>query len=227
MLSRKAKETFYKVTGPFMWINGLIYRAFRTPKGGVLKAHLGPGRNRYIEGWINIDANMFTGKCDLWADLRNPLPFPDNSVDAIYSHHMIEHLPDIEAHLKDVFRCLKPGGTYRVGGPNGDSAIAKFVANDDPAWFSDFPDKRKSIGGRLENFIFCRGEHLTILTQSFLEELLDEAGFIPVHSCEVARVTTRSDLFDDCLAMEDESDYQMPHTLILEGGKPGSLEESH
>jgi hypothetical protein len=45
------------------------------------------------------------------------------------------------------------------------------------AWFSDFPDSRSSIGGRFENFVFCRQEHLTILTPSFLEEIATEAGF--------------------------------------------------
>jgi hypothetical protein len=54
----------------------------------------------------------------------------------------------------------------RVGGPNGDSAIRKFQKND-AAWFSDFPDKRRSIGGKFANFILCRGEHLTILTSSY------------------------------------------------------------
>ena len=163
MLSRKAKETFYIVAGPLMKINGLIYRFFRAPTDGELKVHLGPGQKNYLDGWINIDANMFTGKCDLWADLRNPLPFHAGTVDAFYSHHMIEHLPDIQFHLSEVFRCLKPGGIYRVGGPNGDAAISKFMEKD-LSWFSNFPDERKTIGGRFENFIFCRGEHLTNLT---------------------------------------------------------------
>lgn len=148
MLSRKAKQAFYIGAGPLMKLNGAIYKAFRAPKDGRLRVHLGPGRRNYIDGWINVDANMFTGKCDVWADLRNPLPFPDESVEAFYSHHMIEHLPDVKKHLQDAFRCLKPGGVYRIGGPNGDSAIKKFV-EDDKSWFSDFPDKRESIGGGL------------------------------------------------------------------------------
>ena len=64
----------------------------------------------------------------MWADLNNKLPFHDNSVDAFYSHHMIEHLPDIQFHLREVYRCLKPEGVYRVGGPNGDSAIINISA---------------------------------------------------------------------------------------------------
>jgi SAM-dependent methyltransferase len=174
-----------------------------------------------MPGWINIDANMFSGKCDVWADLRYPLPFHDSTVDAAYSHHMIEHPPNLAAHFSDVYRCLKPGATYRVGGPDGDSAIKKFVEGD-KNWFGDWPDKRSSIGGRFENFIFCRREHLTILTQSFLEELLSDAGFTNIRKCMPTRHTHKPEMFQDCLAMEHETDFESPHTLIIEADKPAN-----
>ncbi len=41
----------------------------------------------------------------------------------------------------------------------------------------------KSIGGRFENFIVCRQEHLTILSYSFLNELMSEAGFVNIRTC--------------------------------------------
>ena len=141
-----------------------------------LRLHLGPGQERYIPGWVNIDANMFTGKCDVWADLRNPLPYQNGTTTAVYSHHVIEHLPNIEAHFEDVYRVLKPGGVYRVGGPSGDSAIKKFLEGDH-SWFGDWPDKYESIGGRMVNFLLCRNEHLTILTESLLREIGQRAGF--------------------------------------------------
>lgn len=219
MLSRKAKARFYSFAGPLMKINGLIYYHLRAPKQGKLKVHLGPGQTKYIDGWINVDANMFTGKCDVWVDLRNPLPFHSGTIDAIYSHHMIEHLPDIQIHLQEVFRCLKPGGVYRVAGPSGDSAIAKFTAND-KQWFDDYPDKRESIGGRFENFIFCRQEHLTILTYSFLEELMTNTGFTGLSLCKPVKETNYPELFQECLLKEQESDFEMPHTLVVEGVKP-------
>lgn len=111
MLSRAAKSYFYLVAGPLMTINALAYRYFRSPtSSGSARVHLGPGQKKYIKGWVNVDANMFTGKCDIWADLRNPLPFRDSTIDATYSHHMIEHLPNMARHFRDVYRCLKPGG---------------------------------------------------------------------------------------------------------------------
>jgi predicted SAM-dependent methyltransferase len=218
MISRKAKAAFYLLAGPLMKMNAVLYRYFRAPKDGTLRVHLGPGQERYIIGWINVDANMFTAKCDVWANLEEPLPFHDATVDAIYSHHLIEHLDNVDFHFREVFRCLKPGGIYRVGCPNGDSAIQKFMERDE-AWFSDFPDKRNSIGGRLENFIFCRGEHRTILTVSYLEELMSNNGFTNICTCLPIRDTKAPELFRDCLAVEYESDFDVPHTLIIEGVK--------
>ena len=220
MLSRFIKASFYKVAGPLMWLNGSVYRAFRAPRSGAPKVHLGPGQKNYLAGWINVDANIFTAKCDVWADLRNPLPFADSTVQAFYSHHVIEHLPDLESHLAEVFRCLKPGGIYRVGGPHGDNAMRKFADNE-LDWFGDFPDKRRSIGGRLANFIFCRNEHLTLLTRSFLEELLTDAGFDDIRPCLPITQTYAPELIDaGVLEKEFESTPDTPHTLIVEARKP-------
>jgi SAM-dependent methyltransferase len=219
MLNRNVKAAYFTVAGPIMSANGRLYRRFRAPKAGDLKVHLGPGQTNYLEGWINVDANIVTAKCDVWADLRNPLPFHDGTVAAMYSHHVVEHLPNIVTHFKDAFRCLKSGGVYRVGGPNGDSAIAKFHEKD-LNWFGDFPYKRRSIGGRFENFLLCGREHLSILTASYLEELLTDAGFTDVKTCLPIKQTHHPELFQSCLEKEWESDFEAPHTLLVEAVKP-------
>jgi len=219
MLTRRMKAAYYVVAWPAMLLSGVVYKALRAPRSGKLRVHLGPGQKTYLAGWINVDANAFTAKCDVWADLRNPLPFWDETVEAMYSHHVIEHLPDLRSHMHDVFRCLAPGGIYRLGVPNGDSAIAMFTAGRSD-WFGDFPDKRRSVGGRFENFIFCRGEHLTVLTESYLRELLEDAGFVEIRSCVPTRETGRVDLFSDCLSTEWENDFEHPRTLLMEASKP-------
>lgn len=223
MISRKLKATFYSLMSPLMTVNGWAYKNFRSPAPGNSKqilVHLGPGQRNYLSGWINVDANFLTAKIDVWADLRNTLPFRDNSVDLFYSHHVIEHLPDLPFHFAEMYRCLKPGGCIRIGGPNGDSAIKKFVEND-TSWFSDFPDKRNTIGGRFENFIFCRQEHLTILTYSFLDELLSATGFVQLAKCIPSRETGFPDkITAEVLTKEAESDFETPHTLLVECYKP-------
>lgn len=222
MLARRTKQVFYILAGPLMRANSVFYRSVLSPRpgDGVVKVQLGPGQRNYLPGWVNVDANIFTGKCDVWADLRNRLPFRDGTVDAIYSHHVIEHLPDLAFHFAELFRCLKPGGIFRVGGPNGDSAMRKYLEGD-ADWFIEYPDRRTSLGGRFENFIFCRQEHLTILTYSWLQELASGAGFAEIHGCRPGAETHHPRLIDaDVLAMEPESTPECPHTLIIEGKKP-------
>jgi hypothetical protein len=120
-----------------------------------------------------------------------------------------------------MFRCLKPNGIIRVGGPNGDSAARKLIEGD-AAWFSDFPVKRNSVGGRYANFIMCKGEHLTILTFSYLMELTSTAGFVDIRQCQPILETFHANLIDSTvLNHEDESTPAMPHTLIIEAVKPG------
>lgn len=217
MISRGLKDFYYKISSPFLYINGGIFKYFRAPSSGTVRVQLGPGQRNYLKNWLNLDANIFT-KIDVAVDLRHKLPFKDNSVDCFYSFHVIEHLPDLHKHFTEAKRCLKPGGIYRFGGPNGDSAINRFAAGD-TKWFSDFPVKRTSIGGRFENFIFCKGEHLTILLESYLKEVLADVGFKEVRVGVPVKTTSSPELFNDCLAIEYEDNFEYPHSIVLEAVK--------
>lgn len=214
MIARKTKQAYYLSMAVPLKLSGWVYRTFGAPTSGIVKVHLGPGKRNYLDGWINVDANIFTAQIDVWADLRNKLPFRSDSVDVFYSHHVIEHLPDqlLPFHLKELFRRLKPGGCIRLGGPNGDSAAAKLVEGD-TEWFSDLPDARESVGGRFANFLLCKGEHFTILTASYMNELLSHAGFTNITSCEPANGTDHGRLIDDALLrleFETTPGYRIP-----------------
>ena len=77
------------------------------------------------------DFDLFYQQHDIWADISSRLPFRTGSVDAFYSYHVIEHLPDqaLPFHFAEMFRCLRNGRVIRVGGPHGDSAVRKFQEN--------------------------------------------------------------------------------------------------
>ena len=228
MISRETKALYYAVMRIPMRLSGLVYWAVRAPKRGnktTIKVQLGPGQKNYLDGWINLDANFLTAKCDVWANLENPLPFRNDSVDVFYSHHVIEHLPDRKLvwHFREMFRCLKRGGMVRAGGPNGDMAIRKYLEGDEK-WFGNFPDRHARIGGKLKNFIFCRNEHLTILTPSYLREIAEAAGFERISVCTPGRSTTNADLIEErLLEFETWSSPTEPHTLLIECYKPSNL----
>lgn len=82
-----------------------------------IRLHLACGPN-VVDGWENID--ILKGEGIIHHDLRQPLPYKDNSVDVIFHEHFIEHLTKVEAEafLKDCHRILKKGGAMRLGWPD-------------------------------------------------------------------------------------------------------------
>ena len=81
------------------------------------KLHLGCG-SVYKQGWINIDIDSEVA--DLKHDLREPLPFEDESIDFIFAEHFIEHLAQADAKklLLECFRVLKRNGVLRLTTPS-------------------------------------------------------------------------------------------------------------
>jgi len=130
---------------------------------------------------INVDGNLFRKK-DIWLDVTLGLPFQDNSVQGIYSSHLLEHLsvPEVRCLLAECYRALKPGRPLRLVVPSLEYAIQAYVEHK-PAALPDWPDEYRSIGGRFNNLMLCRNQHATLLDFTFLEELLKNAGFSLVY----------------------------------------------
>lgn len=64
----------------------------------------------------------------LFYDLRNGVPFADNSLDAVYASHFLEHLKESDGlHLlADAHRALKRRGILRILVPDLDEAFAMY-----------------------------------------------------------------------------------------------------
>jgi len=58
----------------------------------------------------------------LFFDLRNGVPFPDNSLDIVFTSHTLEHLKEADGmkFISDCYRSLKQGGLLRILVPDLD-----------------------------------------------------------------------------------------------------------
>jgi len=215
---QRLKNIYYLTIGWLTVGNYLWRRAFpKIPQHERIILHLGCGRN-YIRkpGFINIDGNLFQPK-NLWLDITIGLPFPSNSIDAIFASHVLEHLNEKQVRrvLGESYRVLKPGGGVRFITPHLGKAIEAYVRGD-MAFFDDWPDLRNSIGGRFNNYLLCRDQHRLMFDFGFLKELLVGAGF--ESCCEVS--FRESKIFEVCELKEIQKGASEDHrSLFVEAFK--------
>ena len=108
----------------------------------------------------------------LTADLKSPLAMekmdisdihhPDNTFDAIYCSHVLEHVPDDRRAIAEFFRVLKPGGWAILNVP-----IFGQVTVEDPT-IADPAERRRRFGQ--EDHVRCYGA-------DYIERLA-EVGFL-------------------------------------------------
>ena len=93
------------------------------------KLHLGCGSKRF-PGWLNAD--RFKADADIYLNACRRYPFADNTFRAVYTEHMLEHIPVdyVPGLLSEVHRILQPGGMFRVTVPDLDIYVEKYTAQD-------------------------------------------------------------------------------------------------
>lgn len=99
---------------------------------GMRNLHLGCGTN-IIRSFVNID---IAGSCELKWDVRAGIPFPDGSVDFIFSEHFLEHVDfDHSARfiMKECCRVLCAGGQVIIGVPDVELPLAAYARDDKAA----------------------------------------------------------------------------------------------
>ena len=168
--------------------------------GSLIRLHLG-AFNCAIPGWVNTDitphlwiarvpfaARVFhqLGKMTdaryrehlagqfrtlKYLDLTKPLPYPNESVEAVFSSHVFEHLffDEVEKLIREIHRVLIPSGICRVVVPD----LEKIVRLFDPEHPSRFLEEIYEVGGRSG----VKNAHHCGFTGRSLVKLFDAAGF--------------------------------------------------
>jgi predicted SAM-dependent methyltransferase len=153
------------------------------------------------KGWITIDSAR---DADLTLDLSKRLPFPDRSVDRLYSSHALDHLryEDTVGLLRESYRILKDGGTLDLCVPDAAFYLEAYCSN------QAFDVKRFCIYefalhycSRIDlvNYIaYMGGMHKYMYDKENLVALLTSIGF--------QKVTLRD--FDSGLDVQEPDDHR-------------------
>jgi predicted SAM-dependent methyltransferase len=159
-------------------------------KDKTIKLNVGCGTD-YKKGWVNIDNNSDNNikKLDLNWDLRNRLPFDDNSATFIYSEHFFEHLTPEEAHttIQDLMRTLKPNGVMRIAMPDLQVVVDTYIhvpLDKDPVINNYGMDFIKTRAEWI-NMSFSWWGHKWLYDWEELQRRLKDAGYTKVMRCHI------------------------------------------
>ena len=102
---------------------------------GLRKINLGSYINMFYYQWENIDILDLKKFAELnhynfkQLDIREPLPYDENTIDLIFTSHTLEHLTDREALqlLEECNRILKPGGLIRIAVPDSRKLAEEYI----------------------------------------------------------------------------------------------------
>ena len=137
-----------------------------------LYIQLGCGINR-LPGWMNLDMPVF--------DITKPLPWNDQSIDALFLEHVIEHIPSNQAYafMKEAWRTLKPGGILRLSFPD----LLRIARESTPQYIRFLQSHGwgdGSPGSALASIVTKHG-HKAIWTKDTMLAILRSIGF---EACE-------------------------------------------
>lgn len=147
-------------------------------QGDDIRLEIGAGRRR--RGWYTLDRNL---DCDICWDLKDGIPFPDESVQCIYASHVLEHFahPELIELLRDCRRTLKPNGWLSVCVPSAEPYISAY-ANDVVLDEQQFLRYQSAYYGESSidyiNYIaYMDGQHRYMFDETNLVGVLQRAGF--------------------------------------------------
>lgn len=121
---------------------------------------------------------------DVKADICN-LPFEDNSYDLILCNHVLEHIPDDQQAMRELYRILKPGGMGIFQIPQDLSRTETFEDNS----ITD-PKERAAIFGQYD--------HVRVYGVDYFDKLR-QVGF-KVNEVDYTSILTKEEVDRYCLA---------------------------
>ncbi|WP_030059720.1 MULTISPECIES: class I SAM-dependent methyltransferase [Streptomyces] len=125
-----ARQSIYRWQRPQYDLPGIVVEELVGTRGIVLDVGCGNGKfvSRLHKDRPDLRAVGMDISAGILADVAKPvlvadaqaLPFADGSADAVLALHMLYHVGDIEAAIKELARALRPGGVL-IASTNSDT----------------------------------------------------------------------------------------------------------
>jgi predicted SAM-dependent methyltransferase len=174
----------------FKWSSASKIEKYFSEKS-VRKVQVGSGDYR-LQGWLNTDIEPDIDT--IYMDATERFPFPDASIDYIFSEQMIEHIPYSEGivMLKECFRVLKHGGKVRTATPDLSRYIELFEApqseqakqfiREKMKYHSWIPTRSPEV--MIINMQMREWGHAFLYDKATLREIHEKAGFKLISECK-------------------------------------------
>jgi len=118
-----------------------------------------------------------------WADATKQIPLPDQSVEVLYTSHMVEHLDRtaVRRFLREACRVLAPNGIIRIVIPDLRKLVDQYIAEGNADVFMErtlltLPRSRHLLD-RLKHLVVGDRHHLWMYDGPSMCRLLSAAGF--------------------------------------------------
>jgi len=141
----------------------------------------------YAQGWVNVDVwESDTTKPDVVVKPGQPYPFDDNTFDAAYLGHVIEHIPwnDVPKFLTDISRVVKPNAPILVVGPDVYKTIKRWKDGQEPFWMIESVLEHMDMNWQPERTHewWDGAHHHWNCHEQRVEKLLDKCGFLNIRN---------------------------------------------
>lgn len=148
-----------------------------------------------------------------FADATKKIPLKDNSVECVYTSHMIEHLsrPGVTLFLNEVHRILKDGGILRISVPDLKIVTENYLSEGDANKFMEklFVEAPpiNSLKEKLQLFFIGYRHHQWMYDGKSLSNLIKNLGFKNVKVCKKGETSIKNINGSNLFERSDESVY--------------------
>jgi SAM-dependent methyltransferase len=159
---------------------------------GMFRLNAGCGTH-YADGWTNTDCWVSeTTRPDVRVTECEPYPFPDDTFDAVYLGHVLEHIPwpDVVPFIVDMARVAKPGAPILAVGPDVYRTIRRWRDGQEP-WHMVVstmehadgnyqPGREDEVWTAAHHHWNCHADRLaTVMRAAGLDGVLDVSDIVP------------------------------------------------